>query len=102
MAPGEYVGLTDMQKLLLSYLRQQQAEGRTPSYREMAKALELASPSSIKRLIDALVERGYGRFIANRARTIEVFEHRRDTSLQHTSTEALVAELQRRGLRIAA
>lgn len=101
-APGEYHGLTPKQAKLLAFLRHQQAEGRTPSYREMAAAMDIVSPGGIKRLIDGLVERGYAGFIANRARSIEVFEHRRVGALQRASTPALIAELRRRGVRTVA
>lgn len=48
--------------------------GIAPSFDEMFKAMELKSKSSIHRLLDALVERGFIRRILHRARAIEVIK----------------------------
>ncbi|CBI76436.1 SOS response regulator lexA protein [Bartonella clarridgeiae 73] len=46
--------------------------GVPPSFDEMKNALELASKSSIHRLVTALEERGFIRRLPNRARAVEV------------------------------
>ena len=103
LAPGDYRGLTAAQAKLLSYLRVQQDLQYTPSYQEMADAIGLRAKSGVHRLITALIERGYASRLQNRARAIEVFDTRREEDvLQRVPTDALVAELRRRGLRIAA
>ena len=59
-------------KLLLFVHNFINTTGLAPSFEEMFKAMDLKSKSSIHRLLDALVERGFIRRIKNRARAIEV------------------------------
>ncbi|CUH60272.1 LexA family protein [Thalassobacter stenotrophicus] len=48
--------------------------GYSPSFGEIAEALELASKSNVHRLIKALEERGYIRRLPNRSRAIEILK----------------------------
>ncbi len=65
--------LTKKQKELLLFLHERiQETGIAPSFDEMKDALDLKSKSGIHRLISALVERGFIRRLAHRARAIEV------------------------------
>ncbi len=48
--------------------------GYAPSFEEMADALNLASKSSIHRLLGALEERGFIRRLRRRSRAIEVLK----------------------------
>ncbi len=61
-------------KLLLFVHNFIQTNGIAPSFEEMFKALDLKSKSSIHRLLDALVERGFIRRLIGRARAIEVIK----------------------------
>ncbi len=61
-------------KLLLFVHNFIQTNGIAPSFDEMFKALDLKSKSSIHRLLDALVERGFIRRLIGRARAIEVIK----------------------------
>lgn len=66
-------GLTNQQRNLLNFLRQCENDGRpTPSYDEMAAALELKSKGGIHRLLEGLEERGCVRWLKFRARTVQV------------------------------
>lgn len=65
--------LTQKQKELLLFIHERmQTDGVPPSFDEMKEALDLKSKSGIHRLITALVERGFIRRLAHRARAIEV------------------------------
>ncbi len=67
--------LTQKQKELLLFIHgRMQDDGVPPSFDEMREALELKSKSGIHRLITALVERGFIRRLAHRARAIEVIK----------------------------
>jgi len=62
---------TAKQAALLRFLEAFEAErGHCPSYREMARALNLKSPSSIHRMVASLEERGLIRRLPNLARAI--------------------------------
>lgn len=70
---GIRMGLTKKQALLVEFLESSRDyEGATPSYQEMADALNLKSKSGIHRLIISLEERGVIRRLPHRARAIEV------------------------------
>ena len=65
--------LTRKQRELLSFIhRRIQRDGVSPSFDEMKDELNLRSKSGIHRLITALVERGFIRRLAHRARAIEI------------------------------
>jgi len=97
-APGSYAGLTVRQADLLSFLRHRQNAGFTPSYDEMAEHLGLCK-SGIHRLLSGLQARGYIERGYGMARSVRVFdEPYRKNPLERFPTEALTAELQRRGV----
>lgn len=65
--------LTQKQLELLKFIHEKSREsGITPSYEEMATALNLASKSGVHRLVSGLEERGFVRRLPNRARAIEI------------------------------
>ncbi len=101
-SPGSYAGLTVKQADLLSYLRSEANEDRTPSFDEMTVALGLSSKSGTNRLLLALEERGYIERRKNRARSLIVFDESQKGRTVGTATiEQLLRELANRGLRIS-
>ena len=67
--------LTPKQQELLSFIHNRLEEGGvSPSFEEMKDALDMRSKSGIHRLINALEERGFIRFLPNRARALEVLK----------------------------
>ena len=67
--------LTRKQSELLTYLSDHmQQHNVPPSFDEMRDALGLASKSGVHRLVSGLEERGYIRWLANRARAIEILK----------------------------
>ncbi len=65
--------LTKKQHELICFIDDRLREtGISPSFEEMKAALDLKSKSGVHRLISALVERGFLRRLANRARALEV------------------------------
>jgi len=65
--------LTRKQHELLAFIDERlRVEGVSPSFEEMKDAINLSSKSGIHRLLTALVERGFVRRIAHRARALEV------------------------------
>jgi repressor LexA len=67
--------LTPRQNDCWLFLAKYTAEhGYAPSFEEMADALNLASKSSIHRLLGALEERGFIRRLRHRSRAIEVLK----------------------------
>lgn len=102
-APGEYSGLTIKQAELLSFLRERDADGHTPSVQEMTENLNLSSKSGTHRLLVSLEEKGYIRRTPNRARDIVVFSSRvQEANLGAATIDQLIAEMARRGLRMRA
>ncbi|TCM21508.1 LexA DNA binding domain-containing protein [Novosphingobium sp. PhB165] len=93
------IGLTAQQSRLLTYLKSNLASagGIAPSYDEMAVAVGCAGKSSAYRLVMALEERGFIRRVPHRARAIELVDI---GPLNGVPTEALVAELARRGVAV--
>ncbi len=74
--------LTRSQHKLLIFIHNFiQTSGISPSYEEMARALELKSRSGVHRLVDCLIERGFVTRIKDRARAIEVIKLPADVSL---------------------
>lgn len=66
-------GITAQQSKLLAFIEECQREkGVTPSYREMAAHVGLASMSSISKLIEELQSRGRIKCSPRRARSIEI------------------------------
>ena len=94
------VSLTRKQHDLLTFIKSyvRQNNGVAPSFEEMQRALGLSSKSGAHRLMDALEERGHVKRSRYRCRSLELVEDK----LANIPTEALAAELNRRGLRVAA
>lgn len=97
-APGSYAGLTVAQADLLSFLREQQDMGHTPSFEEMKDALGYFSKSNVHRLVRALEERGYVIRHPNRARSIVCSAYPK-VAVEQMDTAVLIAELTNRGFR---
>lgn len=66
------IGLTPLQSRTLDIIRRRCSAGLAPSFDEIRVELGLASNSGVKRLLDALQERGHIRRLRQRARSIEV------------------------------
>ena len=67
--------LTAKQHELLNFIHERlSATGVSPSFDEMAEALDLKSKSGVHRLISALEERQFIRRLPNRARALEVLK----------------------------
>ena len=67
--------LTKKQKNLLLFINKKlRSSGISPSYEEMKDSLNLKSKSGIHRLISALVERGFIKRLAHKARALEVLK----------------------------
>ena len=97
------IALTKQQAKLLAFIKAyQRREKASPSFDEMRVAMGLASKSGIHRIVSSLEERGYIRRLYNRARAIEVLPepHLPETPLATYSTDALAAEIRRRGLTV--
>lgn len=94
------VSLTRKQHELLTFIKSyvRQNNGVAPSFEEMQRALGLSSKSGVHRLMDALEERGHVKRSRYRRRSLELVEDK----LANIPTEALAAEFNRRGLRVAA
>jgi repressor LexA len=88
--------LTPAQSETLQFVQQFQAErnGISPSYQEIADALGLSGKAPVKRRLDALEKRQFIRRVPGRQRAIVVLA---SPALAQVSTEALRAELARRG-----
>jgi repressor LexA len=70
--------MTVRQRQALKFLADEQAAGRSPSYEQIAAALNppLRSKSNVTRLVRGLEQRGFIRRLPGRARTIEVLRGR--------------------------
>lgn len=64
------MGLTQRQQDCLQVIRDASLAGVSPTFDDIARAMGLRSKSSVRRLVDALVERGYLRRLANRRQTL--------------------------------
>lgn len=102
------LSLTQRQRDLLAYLHRYMGEsgGMAPTYEQMRAALDLASKSTVHRLLDGLEARGHIRRLRYKQQAIELL---RDAplviepgSLTDQALTALAAsmalEIQRRGL----
>ncbi|MHA6722683.1 transcriptional repressor LexA [Sphingomonas sp. RS2018] len=87
--------LTKKQHELICFIADRLNEtGISPSFEEMKEALDLKSKSGVHRLISALVERGFLRRLANRARALEVIkmpERSEAKTPPHVSTSSTFA-----------
>lgn len=90
------MGITPQQSEVLAFIRQCQATGYTPSYREIG-ANTGRGLSKVKYIIDQLVERGRLRRLPGRVRALEVVKEL--PPLTTFSTNELLRELARRGVR---
>lgn len=64
-------GVTARQARVLSFIQSYRTEkGYSPSYQDIADAVGISSRSGVKRVIDALVERGHLETLPCRARSI--------------------------------
>ena len=71
--PSGKLGVTMKQHLVLEFVKKYCAEkGYSPSYQEIGDAVGIASKSGVKRMIDALVERGHLELMPRRARSLAV------------------------------
>jgi repressor LexA len=90
-------GLTPLQAKTKAFVRSYiQANSYSPSYQDVADHLGLATRSGAHRVLTELIDRGHLRRKHNRARSLEVIDPR--SPLEQYSTEALIAELNRRGI----
>lgn len=68
--------LTKRQKLIFDALCEYvNNNGYAPSYRELAKICNLASPSTVKNHLDKLRIKGYITWIEGQPRTIQILKH---------------------------
>ena len=75
MASRQAGGLTVRQRDALDFIQTYQSEhGITPTFDEIRVGMGLKSKSDIKRLVDALVERGFASRLPYRARSIVLRE----------------------------
>jgi repressor LexA len=73
--PSGKLGVTMKQHLVLEFVKKYCNEkGYSPSYQEIGDAIGIASKSGVKRMIDALVERGHLELLPRRARSLAVIE----------------------------
>ncbi len=90
------LGLTHQQAALLDYVTtfQDENNGVSPSFAEMATALGYSGKSVVWMLLHGLEERGHIRRPRYRQRCIEIVQQ---DPLAGVSTQALLDELHRRG-----
>ena len=71
--PVRRMGVTLRQKLVLEFVTKYCADnGCSPSYQEIGEAVGIVSKSGVKRVVDALVERGHLQTMPRRARALTV------------------------------
>jgi SOS-response transcriptional repressor LexA len=89
------IGLTPIQAKTIEAIKALTVNGVSPTYREIAQntGRHLAK---VHATVGLLIERGHVRRIPGKARALEVIEPR--TPLERYSTEALIAELHKRGI----
>jgi repressor LexA len=92
------MGLTERQAATLSFIRSYiGACGVSPSFDEIAGALGIRSRGVAHGLVQQLERRGAIRRLSHKARSIEII--RDADTLAKVSDAALLAEVERRGLR---
>ncbi|MEC7931265.1 MAG: hypothetical protein VX205_03060 [Pseudomonadota bacterium] len=90
--------MTEQQHRTFTFVRDQiMATGVCPSMAEIAEHLNLKSKSNVARVIDALVRDGH---LVRGARRSRRNLHLANDNLVHVATSALIAELERRGVRL--
>ncbi len=91
------MGLTDTQAKARAFIEAyDRRHGTAPTVDEVREHMGLASKSGAHRIVSELVQRGHIRRIPNRTRALEIVHER--PPLAQFSTEALIAELNRRGI----
>jgi SOS-response transcriptional repressor LexA len=86
------VGLTGPQRRVLLFIqREADATGMAPAYSDICAHLGLRSKSTVSRIVDQLVARGWLARIPNSARALTVLQRVPDVA---ASTDALVAALE--------
>lgn len=86
--------MTPAQLKALDYIRDLSSAGITPTMREIATRLDLSGPSGAKRVVDCLVDSGHLTRRPGRTRGLEIAGQ---PDLRVVPTEAMIAELGRRG-----
>lgn len=82
--------LTSKQHELLTFIHARlEKDGVSPSFDEMKEALGLKSKSGIHRLVTGLVERGFLRRLAHRARALEVLRMPDDAALEREAKRTI-------------
>lgn len=67
------MGITKRQRMVLDFVDKHcKSKGYSPSYQEICDAIGIKSKSSVKRMIDNLVERGHMSILPQRARSLVV------------------------------
>lgn len=88
--------MTPRQAQVLGYIRDYRAlRGISPTYREIAEALELGGKATAFRVVQELHDMGRVKFAEHHHRAIELID---DVDLIAVSTDQLRAELARRGV----
>lgn len=87
--------LTPKQEKLWRFIR---SCDRSPTHQEMADALGLKSRGQVNLTVVALKERGFVDYLPARARSIVALNPKED--LSRAPTTELIAELERRGVRL--
>jgi SOS-response transcriptional repressor LexA len=83
--------LTGKQRNLLRFIHQTiESTGVSPSFEEMAKAMNFVSKSNVHRLVVALEQRGFIRRLPSRARALEVIRTPGDGVSDPTSLIAVL------------
>lgn len=78
------LGLTSRQNAALAFIRRHIADNdESPSYDQIADALDVKSKSTVVRLVAALEERGYIARLPRRARSIAIVDHSAPDSGDH-------------------
>ena len=91
------IGLTPHQAKTKAFIQSYSAaKGYCPSYQEIADHLGFAARSSAHRILTELIDRGHLRRRHRQWRSLEVITPR--DPLEDYPTEALIAELKRRGI----
>lgn len=91
--------LTAKQHELLTFIHARlEKDGVSPSFDEMKEALGLKSKSGIHRLVTGLVERGFLRRLAHRARALEVLRMPDDAARQRLDKRSIAGGVQAGGL----
>jgi predicted transcriptional regulator len=89
------IGLTPIQAQTMDAIKALTVDGVAPTYRELAQKTG-RHLAKVHQTVGLLIERGHIRRIPGKVRAMEIIEPREP--LERYSTEALIAELQKRGI----